>query len=288
MDFNKDKLIKSPLNYTGNKYKLLPQILPLFPERIRIFVDLFGGGCNVGVNTNSDKIVYNEKQTEIYELFKGLYTVDKNNVINMVEEIIHSYNNIETKEDYNNLREAYNNSKDWLKLFVLSCYSYCFALRFNSKGSFNMPSGVGSSCFNNSIRNRLIDFTNHIQTLKMQFVNKDFRELKYEKLSSSDFVYCDPPYLISTASYNENGGWTQNDENDLYKVLDNLNMNNVKFALSNVIVHKGNNNETLIEWAKRYNTYALNMKYDTKWRATRKIDEVPKETIEVLITNYKV
>lgn len=151
-----------------------------------------------------------------------------------------------------------------------------------------MPSGVGRSCFNDSIRNRLVNFTNHIQTLKMQFVNKDFRELKYEKLSSSDFVYCDPPYLISTASYNENGGWTQNDENDLYKVLDNLNMNNVKFALSNVIVHKGNNNETLIEWAKRYNTYALNMKYDTKWRATRKIDEVPKETIEVLITNYKV
>lgn len=206
----------------------------------------------------------------------------------MVEEIIYSYNNIKTKEDYNNLREAYNNSKDWLKLFVLSCYSYCFALRFNLKGSFNMPSGVGSSCFNDSIRNRLVNFTNHIQTLKMQFVNKDFRELKYEKLSSSDFVYCDPPYLISTASYNENGGWTQNDENDLYKVLDNLNMNNVKFALSNVIVHKGNNNETLIEWAKRYNTYALNMKYDTKWRATRKIDEVPKETIEVLITNYKV
>jgi len=32
-------LIQSPLNYTGGKFKLLPQILPLFPQNIDIFVD---------------------------------------------------------------------------------------------------------------------------------------------------------------------------------------------------------------------------------------------------------
>ena len=35
------KYVKSPLNYTGGKYKLLPQIVPLFPEGIDTFVDLF-------------------------------------------------------------------------------------------------------------------------------------------------------------------------------------------------------------------------------------------------------
>ena len=44
------QLIQSPLNYTGGKYKLLPQILPLFPKEIDCFVDLFCGGCNVGIN----------------------------------------------------------------------------------------------------------------------------------------------------------------------------------------------------------------------------------------------
>ena len=34
------KYIKSPLNYTGGKYKLLSQILPLFPTNINKFVDL--------------------------------------------------------------------------------------------------------------------------------------------------------------------------------------------------------------------------------------------------------
>ena len=34
---------KNPFNYIGAKYKLLPQILPLFPDKIPILFDLFGG-----------------------------------------------------------------------------------------------------------------------------------------------------------------------------------------------------------------------------------------------------
>ena len=282
-----NEYVKSPLNYTGNKYKLLPQLIPVFPQQINTFVDLFGGGCNVGINTNAKKIIYNEKQKEVYSLFEGLYGADSNKIIEQVESVILSYNNIQTKEDYLRLREDYNSTKDWLKLFILSCYSYCFALRFNSKGGFNMPSGVGRSSFNSSIKARLLTFTEHIQKLNIKFTNHDFRQLNVDKLNSDDFVYCAPPYLITTASYNENGGWTVQDEKDLYILLDKLNDYNIKFALSNVIVHKGNNHTMLMELAEKYNTYALNMRYDTSWRATRKVEDIPKETIEVVITNYK-
>ena len=58
MKFKKEELIKSPLNYVGGKYKLLPQILPLFPDNINTFVDLFGGGFNVGINVKANKIIY--------------------------------------------------------------------------------------------------------------------------------------------------------------------------------------------------------------------------------------
>ncbi|MGN1340510.1 MAG: DNA adenine methylase, partial [Oscillospiraceae bacterium] len=54
------KYIKSPLNYTGGKHKLLPQIIPLFPEGIRTFVDLFGGGRNVTVNVKAERTIYND------------------------------------------------------------------------------------------------------------------------------------------------------------------------------------------------------------------------------------
>ena len=43
----------------GGKYKLLPQIIPLFPKKIDAFVDLFGGGFNVGINVNANRIIYN-------------------------------------------------------------------------------------------------------------------------------------------------------------------------------------------------------------------------------------
>lgn len=34
------KLLKSPIFYMGNKYKLLPQLLPLFPKNIDTFYDM--------------------------------------------------------------------------------------------------------------------------------------------------------------------------------------------------------------------------------------------------------
>ena len=55
-----EKYIKSPMNYTGGKYKLLNQILPLFPKDINTFVDLFTGGCSVAVNVNANKIIAND------------------------------------------------------------------------------------------------------------------------------------------------------------------------------------------------------------------------------------
>ena len=44
------KLIKSPINYTGNKFRILNQIQPYFPKNIGTMVDLFCGGATVGIN----------------------------------------------------------------------------------------------------------------------------------------------------------------------------------------------------------------------------------------------
>ena len=41
---------KSPMNYTGGKYRLLPQIMEYFPKDVNVMVDLFAGGCDVCSN----------------------------------------------------------------------------------------------------------------------------------------------------------------------------------------------------------------------------------------------
>ena len=71
------KLIQSPLNYTGGKFKLLPQILPLFPKEIDCFVDLFCGGCNVGINVKSNKVNYNDLNRHLLYLYNTYKNLDK-------------------------------------------------------------------------------------------------------------------------------------------------------------------------------------------------------------------
>ena len=66
------KMIESPLNYTGGKSKILNQIIPLFPQNINCFVDLFCGGCNVGLNVDSKRVIYNDNNQYIMNLYNLL------------------------------------------------------------------------------------------------------------------------------------------------------------------------------------------------------------------------
>lgn len=70
-------MIQSPLNYTGGKFKLLAQIFPLFPTNIDTFVDLFCGGCNVGINVKAAKHIYNDINFYLPRIYHELKTHDK-------------------------------------------------------------------------------------------------------------------------------------------------------------------------------------------------------------------
>ena len=292
------KYVKSPMNYTGGKYKLLHQIEPLFPEDINLFVDLFTGGGNIAVNVKANKIVANDCEGNIigiYKTFQGYDNVDE--LIGQIEEIIKTYGlTIDDTEAYNKFRKDYNclrtSQGDYsplssyninILLYVLICYSFNHQYRFNSKGEFNMPFGKERSQWNENMKNNLIKFHQRIKEKDIVFLNKDFRQLKVDKLGNDDFVYCDPPYLITCATYNEKDGWNQECEEDLLKLLDELDTKKIKFALSNVLYSKGKTNDLLIEWSKKYTVHHLdytyqNCNYHTKDK-TNKSDEV-------LITNY--
>lgn len=104
-------------------------------------------------------------------------------------------------------------------------------------------------------------------------------------LTKDDFVYLDPPYLLGLASYNEMGGWTEKDEKDLYSLLTRLDKKGIRFALSNVLEHKGEINKIMKEWARKYQykVHKLNYHYkNSNYHSTAKNNK----TTEVLITNY--
>ena len=280
------KYIKSCLNYTGGKYKLLPQIMPLFPENINMFVDLFCGGCNVAINVNAKKIICNDSEKVIIDLYNDWKNGECDKLLNTLKETISKYELSKTnKEGFEKIRKDYNDgNKEWFMFYAMLMHSFNYQIRFNKNGEYNMPFGKDRSCFNQSTENNFINFVNEIHNKNIFFTNKDFTELKIEKLKEDDFVYCDPPYLITCASYNEKDGWNEIKEKQLLKLLDSLNDNNIKFALSNVLENKGKRNEILIEWCKKYNVHYLNNSYSNcNYHAK---DKSKNSTVEVLITNY--
>ena len=113
-------------------------------------------------------------------------------------------------------------------------------------------------------------------------MNKDYRQLDIDEITSSDFVYLDPPYCGSTAVYNENNGWTREDDDSLFDFLIELNNKNIRWAMSNVFENKGIKNDKLIQWVDKnnFNVYLFNK---FTYMACGKGNSNAKE---VLITNY--
>lgn len=278
----------------GGKYKILKEILPLFPNDIHTFVDLFGGGFNVGVNVNADYIIYNDTCSQVVDLLKHFHENEYEYIHKRIIETITYYglsrsdiNGYEeygcnssnglgeyNKPKYMKLREDYNIYKDWIRFYTLITCSFSNQIRFNSKGEFNMP--YGKRDYNLSLQNKLRVFVEEIHKKNIQFWNKDFRGCNF---FSDDFIYCDPPYYNSIATYNENGGWSEQDEQDLLNFLDVVNSHKGKFALSNNLKY---DNPLLEEWRHKYNVHYLNCDYSNC--NYQKKDK--SKDIEVLITNY--
>lgn len=315
------------MNYTGGKYKILDQILPLFPKDIDTFVDLFCGGCNVGLNVNAKRVIYNDTNHELIQMYEVFGRMSKDEVFKEILENINDFRLSLTSEygydyygcdsskglgEYNklsylNLRDCYNLIKsnknnlinsiptfthdDWLKqvsilLYTTVVYAFNNQMRFNKEGKFNLA--VGKRDFNKAMQEKLSRFIDRIHEQDCDFTCGDFELFMshyYRKeymISSSDnniLIYCDPPYLNSTATYNESNGWTEKDELRLLRLLDEWNDVGIKFALSNNLKY---GNEQLSDWMNKYNVHYLNANYSNC--SYHKKDRT--QDCEVLITNY--
>lgn len=285
VDYHK-KYIKSPLNYIGGKYKLLPQLMRYFPTDINTFVDLFSGGFNVGINVKSKKTVCNDINYFIIDLYKELYNDSVENILEKINNNIKLYGlSKENENAYKNFRIHYNETKDPIDLYTLTCYSFNYQFRFNNNREYNNPFGRNRSQFSENMKNNLILFSHKLKNMNIDFSSKEFDKVSIENLGNEDFIYCDPPYLITTGSYNDgNRGfkdWKEEEELKLYNFLDKANEKNIKFALSNVIEHKGKQNVLLKEWSKKYKIIYLDNDYSNSSYNTKR-----GKSKEVLIINY--
>ena len=297
----------SPLNYIGGKARILDQLLPAFPEHISTFVDLFCGGCNVGINTKADRYIYNDGNRELIGLLKMFLRLNTDTILKRMDEIVEYYGFSKTKdhnfayyggnpmkgvsrynkEPFLQLRQDYNNStrnnQHYIMLYALVVFGFNNQMRFNDKGEYNLP--VGKRDFNDVIRRKLKVFIDKLKAQHPVIQHGDFRRFDINQLDGDSLVYLDPPYLISTATYNEGGGWTERDEQDLLYFMDRLNEQGIRFVLSNMLEHKGRQNHLLINWIEQRNwqVVGINMDYSN---SNYQVEGKNSGTVEVLVKNY--
>jgi len=298
------KIKRSPLFYVGDKYRLMRQLIDLFPKEINDFYEPFVGGGTVFLNVEAKKYFLNDIDKHLVNIHKFLVSSakDSENFFKDVEKIIdkyklsHSYKRDIVpdslkkefkktyyarfnKEGYEKLRESVNKNKknDPLILYILLIYGFNRMLRFNGGGKFNLP--VGNVDFNKNVASALNNYFDFIRGKKIEFTSKDFQKFfNKNEYSKKDFVYLDPPYLITASEYNK--FWDEKSESDLLDLIDELNKEGVKFALSNVTHYNGSKNDLLIEWMKKYKVHKIESNY-ISYHNNKK-----KKIKEVLISNY--
>ena len=271
-------MLYSPLNYQGNKSRIVDYLLALLPNDTTSIREIFCGSAILSFASQVNQIHLNDINSYILDLIRYFHNNQAETIIAQADEVIERYGLTNTfyqgraiypefqheglsrynKDAYNLLRADYNADKDIVKLFVLLIYGFNHYLRFNNKDEFNVP--VGKVDFVKTLRDKTKAYCNAIRNKQLHITNLDFRcEQLYIGAEQTTLFYFDPPYLITQAPYNIS--WTEQDERDLLNLIDGLNDNGYRFMLSNVSQSNGKRNNLLCDWMQKYNVRHIHRQY---------------------------
>ena len=299
----KETVVRSPFFYVGDKYKLMPQLIQLFPRKITQYVEPFVGGGSSFLNTHAENYLINDIDTSVITLHKyvasyagkqeeffdkifktiekyGLSCSFKNKTVplDLKKKYPKTYYSHFNKLAYNRMKSDYNCNSDTLLLYLLLIYGFNHMIRFNKDKQFNLP--VGNVDFNKNVFSSLQNYWNFIKKNNIQYYNSDYAVfLKKINFNKGSFVYFDPPYLISGSEYNKL--WNEEEEEKLCHCLDELNSNGIKFGITNLVRHKGKENLIFLNWSKKYNSYNINSNY-----ISFNDNTIKNNSQEVYVTNY--
>ena len=277
-------IVQSPLNYTGSKTKMVPFIKQHLPqEPLHKFVDVFGGGFNVGINMVADQIVYNDINPYVVGLIQS-FRMETYEYLSYVSKLIQKYKLApNSREGYVALREKYNSTpihkRDPRMLYTLILYGFQQQIRFNSDHGFNNP--IGSRWFNECLLSKFITFSRCSKTKNIEYLNVSFENLS-DLITPDTFFYADPPYRSTLGVYNDGKrgfeGWTIEHEQRLCAFLDQIHQSGSKFMLSYVLrTENGFCNDDVAEWANRNGYNVIDVEATQGRYNSRR---------EVLIKNY--
>ena len=281
--------IETPFNFTGSKFKILDQILPLFDYNKEIFVDLFAGGGSVYSNVleKYNKLIANDIIQDLVSIQKKL--IFSEGVIEKVQDFCVDKDD---KEGYLKLRESYNENKSPEKLWALMLCCTNNMLRFNQKFEFNQT--FGQRTFNSNTEKKVLNYIEKVRPYKdkLMFSSRPFNDIPIREHA---FYYIDPPYgyimnedgtmgnkQISEAGYN--AYYKKDDDLELYKYVHKINNIKGTFLMSGVLEHDSQKSWILNKLIEDGFNYKF-IEFDYGKVSRKKND---KGTKEIVVFNYDI
>ena len=229
--------MKKPfLKWAGNKFRVLPHLLPIIGDPKR-YIEPFGGSMAVALNVSADEYVLNDINNDLNNLYGHVTDRNDDNFIKYCQELFYEGNNRET---YNEMRDLFNRSTDTLERSRMFVYinRHCFngLTRYNSKGGFNVPFGKmkNPKC----PVNEMMWFRMYFLQKKHRFMSTSFEDSAlYENIESGDVVYFDPPYVPASDTANfanyAKEGFTYDQQVQLAELAESLASRGAKVIISN-------------------------------------------------------
>ncbi len=231
--------IPTLVKWAGGKKQLLTQLGPLFPNKIKRYIEPFVGGGAVAFHILLNHLEIEEViLLDINEELINAYRQTKNNVEKLIIELNkHKKNHTKSGLDYYKKIRA-SDLKKLTPLTRAARFIYlnktCFngIYRVNKSGGFNVPMGRYGNpqiCDEKSLR----QISKMLKKVKL-------KSEPFEKITSiskkGDFIYLDPPYYplkkSSFTTYTK-GDFLEEDHQKLFELFRTLDKQGCRVMLSN-------------------------------------------------------
>lgn len=227
------KIITPPIKSQGIKTKLVPWIKAIIPQNEGKWIEPFMGTGVVAFNVGFKEAHLCDINPHLINFYNGIknkeITASKvRQYLEMEGEILKSSKDA-GYEHYRFIRDRFNKESNPLDFLFLSRAGFNGMIRFNKSGKWNIPFCKKPDRFSKAYVTKIVNQTANVAcqiTDKWIFECTDFRKVISEA-SSSDIIYCDPPYHGRYVDYYN--GWSDEDEHDLFEAL---NTTKAKFILS--------------------------------------------------------
>jgi len=221
-----------PIKSQGIKTKLVPWINTIIPKEFDgKWIEPFMGTGVVAFNLAPKHALMCDTNPHLVNFYQAIADNE------ITPEIVKQYLNKEGalllekgESHYYEIRERFNSEHRPLDFLFLNRAGFNGMIRFNRKGGFNIPFCRKPQRFAQAYVTKIVNQVSHVsrlfETKNFEFKNQSFEET-ISQATSSDIVYCDPPYIGRHVDYFN--GWDDEREKGLFSALSR---SNTKFILS--------------------------------------------------------